>query len=97
MILHHEIPHPTLSKTYILPKLPGLMLLGSYISSKEEKAMGISPEAVVEYRDGFGMMKSDDPALEAYENSNPLLKPKRKLTVSVVMPQTKKIKEYSSD
>jgi hypothetical protein len=49
----------------------------------------------VEYR--FGMMKSDDPALEAYENSNPLLKPKRKLRVSVVMPQTKKIKQYSSD
>jgi hypothetical protein len=56
------------------------MLLSSYISSKEEKAMGISPEAIVEYQ--FGMMKSDDPALEAYENSNPLLKPKRKQSIS---------------
>jgi hypothetical protein len=51
----------------------------------------VGSEAMGEYRDKFGMMKSEDPALEAYENSNPLLKPKRKLTVSVVLPQTKKI------
>jgi hypothetical protein len=59
--------------------------------------MGIGSKAIREYRDEIGMMKSDDPALEAYENLNPLLKPRRKLTVSVVLPQTKKIKEYSSD
>jgi hypothetical protein len=97
MVLHHEQPDPQFSNTYIIPKIPGSMLLNTYISQKEEQAMGITPQATVDYRDSFGMMKSDDPALEAYQGLNPLLKPKRKLTVSIVQPHTKKLKEYSSE
>jgi hypothetical protein len=93
MILNHEQPHPVLLNTYALPYIPGSMLLNAYISSKEEWAMGIFSQATVEYRDSFRMMKSDDPALEAYEDSNPLLKRQRKLTVSIVEPHTKKLKE----
>jgi hypothetical protein len=81
MILHHEQPDPQFSNTYIIPKMPGSMLLNTYISQKEEQAMGITPQTTVDYQDSFGMMKSDDPTLKAYQGLNPLLKPKQKLTL----------------
>jgi hypothetical protein len=64
---------------------------------KEEQAMGITPQATFDYWEGFGMMESDDPALGAYQGSNPLLKPKRKITISCVQSDSKKLKEYTSD
>jgi hypothetical protein len=69
MVLKHEQQHPQLKNTYAFPKIPASMLLKSYISVKEEQAMGITPQATSEYRDGFGMMKCDDPALDAYQGS----------------------------
>jgi hypothetical protein len=77
IVLKHEEQHPQLKNTYALLKIPASMLLKSYISVKEEQAMGITPQATSEYRGGFGMMKCDYPALDAYQGSNPLLKPKK--------------------
>lgn len=58
--------------------------------------MGIVFQSTVDYRDDFGMMNSDDPTFEAYEEIQSQLLSKhrrRSSATSNVEPQAKKLKK----
>lgn len=88
-MLHHEQEHPSIPNLFILPQLPGSMLVKSHISKEEERALGIGEAATISYQDDFDLPMSEDPIMVAHITQ----KRGRKPTVSKVEPETKRKKD----